>query len=74
MDAQTMTSRAHGPLSKGQAMPGTVNTFVPGKTGGTANVRGTGDLRIVGPSEIDGVERSEVTEEYREHVRQYFQP
>ncbi|WP_394850701.1 hypothetical protein LZC95_24990 [Pendulispora brunnea] len=73
-DAQTMKSRARGTISKGQAMPGTVNTFVPGKAGGTANTRGTGDLRIVGPSEVDGVERSDVPEEYREHVRQYFQP
>jgi hypothetical protein len=51
-----------------------VTTFVPGKAGGTANTRGTGDLRVVGPSEVDGVERSDVPEEYREHVRQYFQP
>lgn len=74
VDANTMKSRAHGPLNKGQAMPGSITTFVPGKAGGTANTRGTGDLRVVGPSEVDGVERSDVPEEYREHVRQYFQP
>ncbi|HWL88166.1 MAG TPA: hypothetical protein VNO21_20325, partial [Polyangiaceae bacterium] len=74
VDAQSIKSRAHGSLSKGQTMPGSVTTFLPGKAGGTANVRGSGDLRVVGPSEIDGVERSDVPEEYREHVRQYFQP
>lgn len=74
VDAKTLKSRAHGPLNKGQAMPGSITTFVPGKAGGTANTRGTGDLRVVGPSEVDGVERSDVPEEYREHVRQYFQP
>ena len=51
-----------------------MTTFVPGKSGGTANTRGTGDLRSVGPTEVDGVERSDVPQEYREHVRQYFQP
>ncbi len=74
IDAHTLKSRARGPMNKGEAMPGSVTTFVPGKAGGTANTRGTGDLRVVGPSEVDGVERSDVPEEYREHVRQYFQP
>jgi hypothetical protein len=74
VDTNTLKSRAHGPLNKGQAMPGSITTFVPGKAGGTANTRGTGDLRVVGPSEVDGVERSDIPEEYREHVRQYFQP
>ena len=74
VDAQTLKSRAHGPLNKGQAMPGSVTTYVPGRAGGTANTRGSGDLRVVGPHEVDGVERSDVPEEYREQVRQYFQP
>jgi hypothetical protein len=55
-------------------MPGAITTLTPGKAGATANQRGTGDLRTVGPGEVDGVERSDVPEEYREHVRQYFQP
>jgi hypothetical protein len=55
-------------------MPGSVTSYVPGRSGGTANTRGTGDLRIVGPAEVDGVERSDVPQEYRDHVRQYFQP
>jgi hypothetical protein len=61
-------------MNKSHAMPGAVTTFTPGKAGGTANQRGTGDLRAVGPSEVDGVDRSDVPEEYRDHVRQYFQP
>lgn len=55
-------------------MPGFVTSYTAGKAGGTANARGTGDLRAVGPGEVDGVERSDVPEEYREQVRQYFQP
>jgi hypothetical protein len=74
VDAQTLKSRAKGPMNPGQAMPGTITTFSAGKAGGTANQRGTGDLRVVGPKEIDGVDRSDVPEEYRDHVRQYFQP
>ena len=74
VDAQTLKSRAHGQINKGQAMPGSVTMYTQGKAGGTANTRGTGDLRVVGPSEVDGVERSDVPEEYRENVRQYFQP
>ena len=37
-------------------------------------MQGTGGLNVVGPSEVDGVEHSDVPEEYREQVRQYFQP
>ena len=74
VDAQTLKSRAHGQINKGQAMPGSVTMYTQGKAGGTANTRGTGDLRVVGPSEVDGVDRSDVPEEYRENVRQYFQP
>ena len=69
-----MKSRAHGAINKGEAMPGGITTFAPGRAGGTANARGTGDLRNVGPGEIEGIDKSDVPEEYREHVRQYFQP
>ena len=73
-DAQTLKSRAKGPLNKNSAMPGSITTYATGHAGGTANTRGTGELKTVGPAEVDGVERSDVPEEYREHVRQYFQP
>ena len=69
-----MKSRAHGQINKNQPMPGTIQTFSQGRAGGTANTRGTGDLKVVGPTEIDGVERSDVPQEYRDQVRQYFQP
>jgi hypothetical protein len=55
-------------------MPGTTTGWTPGKAGATANAQGTGALGSVGPGEIDGVDPSEVPEEYREQVRQYFQP
>ena len=74
INGDTLRSRAHGHINKSNAMPGSVQTTAQGRAGGTANVRGTGDLKVVGPSEIDGVERSDVPEEYREQVRQYFQP
>jgi hypothetical protein len=55
-------------------MPGTVTAYTAGKAGGTANTLGTGSLGVVGPGEVDGIENSDVPQEYREHVRQYFQP
>jgi hypothetical protein len=70
----TLKSRATGPMNKNNAMPSSITTYSPGKAGGTANTRGTGDLRVTGPKEVDGVERSPVPEEYRNQVRQYFQP
>jgi hypothetical protein len=72
--ADTLKSRAKGPMNKSTAMPGSVTVYSAGKAGGTANTRGTGDLRVVGPKEVDGVEKSDVPQEYREQVRQYFQP
>jgi hypothetical protein len=74
LGGDTLRSRAHGKINKSNAMPGSITTTAQGRAGGTANVRGSGDLKVVGPSEIDGVERSDVPEEYREQVRQYFQP
>ena len=55
-------------------MPGGTTTLGPGRAGGTASVRGTGDLRTVAPAEIQAVEGSQVPNEYRDQVRQYFQP
>ncbi|HEY8038550.1 MAG TPA: hypothetical protein VIF15_02100 [Polyangiaceae bacterium] len=72
--AGTMRSRSHGRMNRAPGMPGTTTGWNPGKSGGTANVQGTGALGTAGPSEIDGVDHSEVPEEYREQVRQYFQP
>jgi hypothetical protein len=72
--AGTLKSRAHGAMNKAPGMPGMTTGLTPGKTGGTANVQGTGALGAAGPSEVDGVDHSDVPEEYREQVRQYFQP
>jgi hypothetical protein len=72
--AGTLRSRAKGPMNRAPGMPGSTTGWTPGKTGGTADVQGTGALGSVGPSEIDGVDHSDVPEEYREQVRQYFQP
>jgi hypothetical protein len=72
--AGTLRSRARGPMNRAPGMPGKTTGWTAGKAGGTANVQGTGALGSVGPSEIDGVDHSDVPEEYREQVRQYFQP
>jgi hypothetical protein len=72
--AGTLKSRAKGPLNRAPGMPGSTTGWTPGKSGGTANVQGTGALGTTGPAEVDGVEHSDVPEEYREQVRQYFQP
>jgi hypothetical protein len=45
-----------------------------GRAGESANLRGTGALGQVGASEIEGVTRGDVPEEYREQVGRYFQP
>jgi hypothetical protein len=42
--------------------------------GETADERGSGALGEAAGSEVGGVERSEVPEEYREQVGRYFQP
>lgn len=74
VDADSLRSRAHGPISRAPGMPGTTTGWTPGKSGGTANVQGTGGLTAAAPNEIDGVDHSDVPKEYREQVRQYFQP
>jgi hypothetical protein len=74
LDTGTLRSRARGPMSRAPGMPGSTTGWTPGKADGTANVRGTGALGAAGPGEIDGVDHSDVPEEYREQVRQYFQP
>jgi hypothetical protein len=72
--ADTIRSRAHGPMSRAPGRPGSATGWIPGRTDGAANVRGTGALGAAAPTEIDGVDHSNVPQEYREQVRQYFQP
>jgi hypothetical protein len=72
--AGTLKSRAHAPTNQAPGMPGTTRGWTPGRSGGTANVQGTGALGAAGPGEVNGVDHSDVPEEYRAQVRQYFQP
>ena len=74
VDADSLRSRARGPISRAPGMPGSTTGWTPGKNGGTANVQGTGGLTAAAPGEIDGVDHSDVPKEYCEQVRQYFQP
>jgi hypothetical protein len=69
-----MRARAEGRLNKGRPMPGLVMGRSAGRAGDTANVVGQGALGAAAASEIGGVERSDVPEEYREQVGRYFQP
>jgi hypothetical protein len=74
VDGDTLKSRAHAAMNAANAMPGSVTTFAPGRAGDVSTAVSTGDLRAAAPSQIDGVDKSDVPEEYREHVRQYFNP
>jgi hypothetical protein len=61
-------------MNKGAPNAGTTMGRSTGRAGDAANTRGSGALGEVGPSEVNGIERSEVPEEYREQVGRYFQP
>lgn len=74
IDSKGFRSRASGKINSGAPMPGAVSGRTTGKPGDTAKLRGTGALGEVGPSEIGGVERSDIPEEYREQVGRYFSP
>jgi hypothetical protein len=69
-----MRARATGRMNAGTPMPGVVMGRTAGRAGETANERGVGVVGAAAPGEIGGVERSDVPEEYREHVGRYFQP
>jgi hypothetical protein len=73
-NANTLKSRARGPINKAQAMPGTQTGFVAGRAGGTAKTQGTAGVQSAGPSQVDGIDQSDVPQEYRDQVKQYFQP
>jgi hypothetical protein len=70
----TLKSRARGPMNRAELMPGTTTTWKPGQAGGTADVLGTGAVGRAGQAEVEGAERSDVPQEYREQVHKYFRP
>ncbi len=45
-----------------------------GRSGETARTRGTGAIGDVGRAETNGIDKSDVPEEYRDQVGKYFQP
>jgi len=69
-----LRSKASAKLNPGAPMQGGSLGRAPSKPGETANQAGTGALGSAAPSELGGVEGSEVPEEYREQVGRYFQP
>jgi hypothetical protein len=74
VEAPGVKSRADAKVNKGRPMPGVTLGRTQGKPGETANVKGTGALGEAAASEIGGVDRSVVPEEYREQLGRYFQP
>jgi hypothetical protein len=74
VEAPELRSKANAKINPGTPMQGTTIGRAPGRAGETANQRGSGALGTVGPTELGGVERSDVPQEYREHVGRYFQP
>lgn len=74
VEGDDLRSRASGAINPGAAMPGTVTGRGRGRAGDSANVRGSEGIGEVGPSEVNGVERSDIPEEYREQVGRYFSP
>lgn len=74
VEGDEFRSRAGGKINAGAPMPGTVTGRGAGRAGDTANIRGTDGIGEVGPSEVGGVERSDIPEEYREQVGRYFSP
>jgi hypothetical protein len=69
-----MKARTSGKINKAPSMPGVTLGRTAGKVGETANMAGQGALGGAAPGEINGIERSDVPEEYREQVGRYFQP
>ncbi len=67
-------SKADAHLGGGAPMPGMVLGRTAGRAGETANSRGEGAIGNAAPSELDGIERSDVPEEYREQIGRYFRP
>jgi hypothetical protein len=47
---------------------------MPGRASGRSRAELSGDLSSVGPKEVDGVTHGDIPEEYRDQVREYFQP
>jgi hypothetical protein len=72
--AGQLRAKASTSLNPGAPMYGATLGRAPARAGETANQQGSGALGQVGPTEVGGVERSQVPEEYREQVSRYFHP
>ena len=74
VDGPGVKARADAKVNKGRPMPGITLGRTQGRPGETAKEKGTGALGDAAASEIGGVDRSVVPEEYREQLGRYFQP
>lgn len=69
-----LRARAGAKMNGGAPNAGVTIGRSTGREGETANVQGNGGIGRAAPGEVSGVEKSDVPEEYREHVGRYFQP
>ena len=74
LTGKSLRSRARTRLNPGAPNPSTMAGRGPGRTGETADAKGTGELGRVGPGELRSADQSEVPQEYEEQVGRYFRP
>jgi len=67
-------ARAKGPSGSGPLMPGTTTAWKPGEAQGTADAVGPKALEAARAAELEGAERGDVPEDYREQIHRYFRP
>lgn len=67
-------ARAKGPTGRGPLMPGTTTAWKPGDAQGTADAVGTKALESARANEVQGADRGDVPEDYREQIHRYFRP
>lgn len=74
LQAEELRSKAETRVLPGTPLETRSLGRAPARPGEVANERGTGELGHVGPAEIGAVEKSDIPEEYRQHVGRYFEP
>lgn len=71
---QDLRSKANAKVNGKAPTAGISVGRTDGRSGETAKTRGTGAIGDVGKAETNGVDKSDVPEEYRDQVGKYFQP
>ena len=74
VSGRELRSKAQAAVNPGIPLNAPTVGHAPGRAGETANQKGTGSLGSAAEAEVGAVERSDIPEEYREHVGRYFEP